>query len=101
MKIIQTQTFSAWLTKLRDDRARRMIEAGVDALIHGYYGKIKVLGGGLRELKIDIGAGYRVYYTVIGDTVVILLCGGNKSTQSRDIKKARAILEEVKRNGQF
>jgi putative addiction module killer protein len=80
---------------LRDLVARARIQARVERLAMGNPGSRRDLKGGLNELKIDLGPGYRVYYTQRGDVLVILLCGGDKSTQKRDIKTARQLLKEL------
>jgi putative addiction module killer protein len=82
--------FDQWLLKLNDPVAKVRILARLKKLAEGLEGDWKSVGGGVRELRIFVGQGYRVYYGLDGETVVILLCGGNKSTQQRDIEKAKA-----------
>jgi putative addiction module killer protein len=90
-KMIQTDIFAHWLHKLRDRRARTLIQARLDRLAIGHVGKAKPLGGKLYELKVNHGPGYRVYYMQRGGFTIVLLCGGDKSSQDRDIAKARQL----------
>jgi len=93
--VLQTDVFSKWLSRLRDARAKARIVACLDAVRLGHFGDVKHLGGGVAELRIDVGAGYRVYFVRRGSMVVILLCGGDKSTQDKDIRRAREMASEV------
>lgn len=81
--------YDHWFNKLRDKRAKSRIQIRVDRLAIGLEGDSKSVGGGVRELRIPQGKGYRVYYARDGETLVLLLCGGDKSTQSQDIGKAK------------
>ena len=81
--------FQEWLTQLRDRRARARIRTRLDRVALGHLGDCKAVGEGVQELRIFYGPGYRVYFALDGDTVVLLLCGGTKATQSRDIQTAR------------
>ncbi|POA23774.1 MULTISPECIES: type II toxin-antitoxin system RelE/ParE family toxin [unclassified Pseudomonas] len=92
-EIIRSSTFSSWLLKLADSRARMRIQARIDRMADGNFGDVKVVGEGLSEVRIDYGPGYRVYFMQQGRQVVILLCGGDKSSQPRDIKQAKLIAE--------
>ena len=92
--IIESQTFIAWMQSLRDRAAQIRIATRIRRLQLGNPGDIKNLGGGLSEMRINCGPGYRVYLTQRGDTLIVLLCGGDKSTQSADIAKARIIALE-------
>lgn len=94
-QVLQTDIFSKWLSRLRDARAKARIVARLDAVRLGHFGDVKHLGGGVTEMRIDIGAGYRVYFVRRQSTVVILLCGGDKSTQERDIFRARTMATEL------
>jgi putative addiction module killer protein len=89
--ITQTEDFSKWLGKLRDSKARAVIVERIQRVSHGLLGDVKSVSGGVSELRIDYGPGYRVYFTQRGGELVILLCGGDKATQPRDIKKAQAL----------
>ena len=79
--------------KLADSRARMRIQVRIDRMADGDFGDVKAIGEGISEARIDYGPGYRVYFMQQGRQLVILLCGGDKSSQSRDIKQARLIAE--------
>lgn len=91
--ITQTEDFSKWLRKLRDSSARALIVERIQRVAKGLPGDVKSVSGGVSELRIDFGPGYRVYFTRRGGEMVILLCGGDKASQARDIKKAMALAE--------
>ena len=95
----ETVDFTNWLAALSDLRARLQIVRRIDRIAAGNFGDAKSVGGAVKELRIDYGPGYRVYYTQRGDTVVILLCGGDKRTQSKDIRKAKEIAEALEDRG--
>ena len=84
----KTDVFARWLDGLRDIRARARILARVERLAAGNPGDVKAVGEGVSELRIAYGPGYRVYFTMRGRTVIILLAGGDKTTQAADIKRA-------------
>lgn len=86
-----TPAFDGWFADLRDIRARARIQARIDRLEMGNPGDSKAVGSGITELRIDYGPGYRVYYIQRGAVLIVLLCGGNKSTQQADIARARMI----------
>lgn len=88
IEIRKTEAFTRWIDNLRDIRARARVQARIERLVHGNPGDVKPVGEGVSELRIDYGPGYRVYFKKIGQTIVILLAGGNKQTQTRDIKRA-------------
>lgn len=92
--ILRSQLFDKWLSGLRDVGARVRIVNRIENVRCGTFGDTKSLGGGLWELRVDYGPGYRIYYTRQGEAVVFLLAGGNKSSQSRDISRARMLMEE-------
>jgi putative addiction module killer protein len=94
MKIRQTETFLRWERKLKDDKARALIAARIFRIANGLEGDAAPVGGGVSELRIHYGPGYRVYFTRRGDEIIVLLCGGDKSSQSRDIEKARILAAE-------
>jgi putative addiction module killer protein len=83
-----------WITGLGDDRTEARILARIERLSSGNFGDRKPLGGGLFELRIDVGPGYRVYYAMIGRICVLLLCGGDKRKQSSDIQRARGYFKD-------
>ena len=93
IEVRQTEVFATWFAKLRDGPTQRRIQARIDRLQMGNPGQHRALTGGVAELKIDVGPGYRVYYTQRGAVLVILLCGGDKATQDQDIKTALALAQ--------
>jgi putative addiction module killer protein len=94
-QIQQTEVFARWLAQLRDVRAKARILARLDSVRIGNLGDSKSVGGGVSEMRIDVGAGYRVYFTRRQRVIVILLCGGDKSTQTKDIAIAKLIVQEI------
>ena len=86
--IRQTEVFSKWLRDLRDHQARARIQVRIDRLHLGLTGDVRPVGEGISELRIDYGPGYRIYFVQRGRELVILLAGGDKRTQNRDIKTA-------------
>lgn len=95
IEIRETLVFSKWLESLRDRNARSRVQARIIRLGLGNPGDVKSVGHGVSELRIDYGPGYRVYFIEKGSELVILLAGGNKSTQSNDIKKAIELAEDL------
>ncbi len=91
----QTPIFETWLGDLRDRRAAKIIAKRMLRVQAGLFGDASPVGEGVSELRIDYGPGYRVYFVQRGRTVVILLCGGDKGSQPRDIAKALAMAKEV------
>ena len=91
----QTVGFSAWHIGLRDLRAKVAIARRIEQAENGNVGKTRSVGSGVSEMKIDLGPGYRVYFTVRGREVIVLLAGGDKSSQSADIRRAHALAKEV------
>lgn len=94
METRQTPEFSGWLAGLRDRRAIEKVRVRIARLRGGHFGDVKFFGA-IGELRIDYGPGYRVYIAQRGLELVLLLCGGDKSTQSRDIERAKRILERI------
>jgi putative addiction module killer protein len=88
LQIRKTETFTQWLDALRDVRARARVQVRVERLAAGNAGDVEPVGEGVSELRIDYGPGYRVYFKKQGRELVILLAGGDKRTQSADIKTA-------------
>ena len=88
--------FDEWLTDLADARAQAKIASRINRLAVGNFGDCKSLRHGLYELRIDLGPGYRVYYAMLGRACVLLLCGGDKRRQSRDIERALEYLKDYK-----
>ena len=94
IKIIQSTTFSKWLFGLKDRQARMRIHARLDRVASGNLGDVYPVGDGLSELRIHYGPGYRLYCLLRGMRVVVMLCGGDKSTQCRDIEQAKTIAKD-------
>lgn len=94
IELKQTETFRRWRTSLRDQRARALIASRLDRLAFGNAGDVRPVGEGVSELRIDYGPGYRVYFQQCGVTIAILLCGGDKRTQDRDIERAKRLARE-------
>ena len=95
-EIRQTHAFTEWLADLKDSQARGRIAARVQRLKFGHLGDVKPVGFGVSELRIDTGPGYRIYLMRDDETIILLLCGGDKGSQKRDILRARALAAEVK-----
>ena len=95
MQVRQTRQFSKWFTGLRDTRARARITVRIDRLALGNPGDVKPVGESISELKISYGPGYRIYYVEKGEELAILLCGGHKGSQRRDIAAAKALAKEL------
>ena len=95
LQIRQTEEFEEWLRHLRDRTARARILVRIDRLALGNPGDVGPVGGGVSEMRIDHGPGYRVYFTQRGPVLFILLCGGDKSTQSHDIRRARELASKL------
>lgn len=95
MQVRQTQSFKAWFEALRDIRGRARIQARIDRLSLGNPGDVRPVGSGVSELRIDYGPGYRVYFVQRGDNLIVLLAGGKKDTQARDIAQAIALASEL------
>lgn len=90
-----TEIFDQWLRNLRDRKGRARILARLESVQLGNLGDVKAVGDGVREMRLDVGPGYRVYFAQRGRVLLLLLCGGDKSTQARDIGKARRILRDL------
>ena len=95
IEIRKTEIFAKWLDRLADIRARARIQVRIERLAAGNPGDVKVVGEGVSELRIDYGPGYRVYYKKHGRQVVILLAGGDKRTQAKDIKTAMRLAQNL------
>ena len=90
-EVVQSDGFLRWLTRLRDKRAQAQILIRIDRVGEGNFGDHGSVGGGVSELRVNVGQGYRIYYTIRQQRVVILLCGGDKASQQRDIRRAQQI----------
>ncbi|MDX2097790.1 MAG: type II toxin-antitoxin system RelE/ParE family toxin [Leptolyngbyaceae cyanobacterium bins.59] len=95
MEIRQTETYSEWFDALRDRQAKTRIDIRIRRLSMGNLGDVKPVGQGVSELRIDYGPGYRVYFIQRGETLIILLAGGDKRTQERDIKTALGLAQDL------
>lgn len=90
------QPFVEWLAGLNDRQARTRIEARLARVAVGNLGDVEAVGEGVMELRIDWGPGYRIYFSRLGQAIILLLCGGDKRTQQKDIKRAKTYLEDFK-----
>ena len=88
MRVLRTEVYAQWIDNLRDSAGRARVLVRVDRLIHGNPGNHRNLTEGVSELKIDVGPGYRVYYSLRGNELLLLLAGGSKASQPRDIARA-------------
>lgn len=99
VEVRQTERFAQWLEDLRDLRARARVQARIERLTGGNPGDVRPIGSGVSELRINYGPGYRVYYQQKGSTLIILLAGGDKSSQVIDIEEALMLARQIKENG--
>ena len=95
MRVEKTSEYSSWIDDLKDPSGRARILMRVDRLIHGNPGDHRNLTHGVSELRIDVGPGYRVYYSIRGDKLLLLLVGGQKSSQQKDIAKAIQLSKNI------
>lgn len=95
MEIRETEAFSTWLQSLRDSRAKARIAVRIRRLAFSNPGDVRPVGEGISEMRIHYGPGYRVYYVQRGTILIVLLCGGDKATQNRDIETARKLARET------
>jgi putative addiction module killer protein len=93
VEIKQTETFRKWRIGLKDDRAKALIASRLDRLAFGHAGDVEPVGGGISELRIHHGSGYRIYIQRRGKALIVLLCGGDKGSQTRDIKIAKRLAD--------
>ena len=93
--VVKSGRFERWLTRLRDKRAQAKILVRIDRARDGNFGDHKSVGGGVSEIRVNVGQGYRIYYTIRRQRVVILLCGGDKPSKERDIQHAQQMANEV------
>ena len=94
IEIIESNTFKRWVRRLRDRAAVARINARLRNITNGHFGNVRTVGNGITEMRIHSGPGYRVYFIREGAEVVVLLCGGDKSSQLRDIERAKRIARE-------
>jgi putative addiction module killer protein len=95
VEVRKTDEFDRWIENLQDLRARAKILTRIQRLELGNAGDVRPVGNGISEMRIDYGPGYRVYYKQTGKEIVLLLCGGDKSTQNKDIKHAKELAAEI------
>ena len=95
LEVVQTEEFEEWFAGIRDSRAQAKIAIRIDRLSMGNPGNVKAVGQGVSELKIDYGPGYRVYFIRRGQQLVVLLAGGDKSTQQKDIARAMQLANDL------
>jgi putative addiction module killer protein len=95
MEVRQTELFARWFDRLRDSRARMRITARIRRLSIGNFGDVRPIGGGISEMRIDYGPGYRIYFVRRGESLIFLLAGGDKSTQDRDIARAHELARSL------
>lgn len=93
--VSELETFSKWLEGLKDKKGAGVIASRIHRLSLGNKGNVEAVGEGVSELKVDFGPGYRVYFVERGGSLIILLCGGDKSSQGRDIVRAKAMAKEL------
>lgn len=96
IEIRETDVFKEWFNSLKDKRAKARIDIRIRRVSLGNLGDVKPVGSGVSELRIDYGPGYRIYFVQQGNVIIILLCGGDKSTQSKDIQRAHEIAQMLK-----
>lgn len=95
VRVQTTKVYRAWINALKDTVARARIQVRVDRLVHGNPGQFRTLRSGVREMKLEFGPGYRVYYTARSDELIVLLAGGDKSTQQSDIRLAIELADNL------
>jgi putative addiction module killer protein len=94
-EVRQTEAFAKWRAELKDIVARRRIGARLDRLSFGNFGDTKPVGEGVMELRLDFGPGYRIYFIQHGQRIVVLLCGGDKASQRRDVERAKTMAKQL------
>jgi putative addiction module killer protein len=94
-EIQATRLFDKWSANLKDRRASKAIAMRLDRAANGHFGDVKSIGDGVSEMRIFVGKGYRLYFTIDNGEIIILLCVGDKSSQQRDIKKAKELAKNL------
>ena len=95
-KVKKSNYFDKWMNSLKDLKGKIAIARRIERISHGNFGDVKSVGDDVSELRIRVGPGYRVYFSKLEEKLVVFLVGGDKSTQSKDINKAKTLLEELK-----
>jgi len=95
MEILKTDIFDKWLKKIKDKKAKAIIQVNINRLMEENIGKARSVSEGVHEKKINYGPGYRLYFINHNQNIIVLLCGGDKSTQQNDIKQAKLISKEI------
>jgi putative addiction module killer protein len=95
LEVRKTEVFDEWLSRLADQRAKAKIASRIERLGLGNPGDVKPVGDGISEMRVPYGPGYRVYFKQTDKAVILLMCGGDKSTQAKDIKRAKEIAAEL------
>lgn len=98
--VVKSATFDRWLRTLKDRRAAARVQVRIDRLAAGNPGDVRPVGNGVSELRITYGPGYRVYYLQEGQRLIVVLCGGDKSSQTRDIDQAHRIADQWREHDQ-
>lgn len=94
-EVVSTEIFNQWFRELRDRQAAKAVALRINRAKTGNLGDTKPVGDGVSEMRLFVGKGYRLYYTLRNQQIVILLCGGDKSSQNRDIRKAKDLLQQL------
>ena len=94
-EVVESPAFQTWMSELTDSRARSKVAARIVRVTQGNLGDWKAVQGAVSELRIDYGPGYRLYFTRRGSRIILLLCGGDKRTQAKDIKRALTMVDEL------
>ncbi len=94
-EVVRSSEFGHWFERVKDPRARAAIETRIRRMRIGNFGDCRSVGGRVSEMRVDVGQGYRVYFVRVGDVIVVLLCGGDKSSQRRDIATANRLAEKA------
>lgn len=94
VRVFASDIFDRWISKLADSRARAKIQVRIDRLQRGNPGDVRPVGQGVSELRVDFGPGYRIYFKQQGSDIILLLCGGDKASQPKDIKLAKELAQQ-------
>jgi len=94
-QVYETEVYTKWFASLNDERVKARIDKRIDRAKYGNFGDWKTEAGEVRIMRVDYGSGYRLYYVIRGNRIIVLLCGGDKRNQQADIKKAKKLAQEV------